>query len=126
MTKDLAARDVLGIHLFLEREFGARGELRDEGALEEGLARAMAETGDGIFGKAARLMAEIVDHAPFTGGNVRTAFFAADVFLRMNGFFLRCDNVLTQRFFSALLDEGRFTYENLLPWVKANAERLNP
>jgi len=124
--KVLSLHDLLGIHAFLVKEFGGKEELRDKAALEEALSKAMGNENVNFFKTAAALMVEMVHHAPFAQGNLRTAFFAADVFLRLNGLYLRCDGVLTQRFFSSLLEEGQFTIDNLLPWVKSNAEKLNP
>ncbi len=122
----LTAGDITGIHAFLAEEFGGEGKPRDAAALARLTRDLAAEGGDDLHEAAARLMAGIVQSAPFTEGNARTAFFAADVFLRMNGVYLRCDNVLALRFFSALLEEGAFTAEILLPWIRANAERLSP
>jgi len=122
--KTLSVENVIGIVSYLSKEFESESSLRDKAILEKILKNTNRYPENGIWGKAAKLMAEIVRRSPFTTGNPRTAFFVADVFLRMNGFYLRCDNVLTIRFFKALLDENRFTYEHLLPWIKTNAEPL--
>ncbi len=126
MTWKLSPEAVMEIHAFLAKEFGGTGDVRDESGLRELVTTVMNTAEEGLFEAAAALMAALATRAPFAEKNVRTAFFAADVFLRMNGFYLRCDNVLTQRFFSALLEEGRFTRDNLHSWIKANTEKLNP
>ncbi len=122
--KTLSAQDVMGIAAYLSKEFGDEGLLRDKVILEKVLNEVNAHREDEILGKAAKLMEEMVKQAPFTSGNPRTAFFAADVLLRLNGYYLRCDSVLTLRFFTALLSEHRFTYEQLLPWIKVNTVRF--
>ena len=126
MMRTLSTNDILHIHAFLAKEFGGDADLRDE-TLLGGIVNDTMEEGEGdLFEKAAALMTEIANRAPFAERNARTAFFSTDVFLRMNGFYLRCDNVLTHRFFSALLEEGRFTRENLLPWIETSVEKINP
>ena len=122
--KTLSSGDIEGIHAFLAKEFGGDAGLRDGTTLKDLVARVYAQKDDGILGVAARLMEGIVNQAPFATGNARTAFFVADVLIRLNGFYFRCDNVLALKFFSALLGEQRFTYEYLLPWAKTNAVKL--
>jgi len=126
MIKTLSADDILHIHATLAKEFGGNAALRDKGALEKALEGGISGGEKGLFEKAAGLMAGLAVQAPFVERNVRTAFFAADVFLRMNGFYLRCDNVVTFRFFSALLEEGNFTGDTLLPWIESSVEKVNP
>jgi len=122
--RTLAKGEIERIHVFTTKEFGGKAGVRDGAVLEQLLSRAYAHVEDGIEGVAAKLMEEIVEQAPFLEGNMRTAFFVADVLLRLNGFYLRCDNMLTLKFFKALFEEQRFSYEHLLPWVKTNTVRL--
>jgi prophage maintenance system killer protein len=38
------------------------------------------------------MMESLAMNHPFTDGNKRVAFFASDVFLRLNGYFIECDS----------------------------------
>jgi death-on-curing protein len=126
MMKTLSANNIASIHTFLAKEFDGKYGLRDRTALSRLTAEINGNNGKELFERATGLLVGIVKYTPFIERNLRTAFFTTDVFLRMNGFYLRCDAVLTQRFLLALLEENRFTKETILPWIQTNAERLNP
>jgi death-on-curing protein len=58
---------------------------------------------------------------PFVDGNKRVAFFATDVFLRLNGFKLQVDAHEAHRFLIGLLENNRCELRHLLPWIRENA-----
>ena len=70
-------------------EHGGLAGLKDENALEAALARplnkASYESPD-VFDLAAAYLFELARNHPFSDGNKRTAFVAAYVFLRLNGY----------------------------------------
>ena len=76
-----------------------------------------------IFEEAAALMESLAMNHPFVDGNKRVAFFATDVFLRLNNYFIDCDNMLAYEFFMKLFDSNKFNFENLLPWLKENISK---
>jgi death-on-curing protein len=55
---------------------------------------------------------------PFIDGNKRVAFFATDVFLRLNGWKLDVDAQDAHRFLIGLLESGECDYARLLPWIR--------
>jgi len=61
------------------------------------------------------LLAKIV---PFIDGNKRLAFFATDVFLRLNGYKIKVDPQEGHTFLVGLLNRGECTFENLKPWIR--------
>jgi len=64
-----------------------------------------------------------MNHA-FIDGNKRVAFFATDVFLRLNGWKLKVDADEAHAFLIGLLERGECDFERLLPWIRSAAFRL--
>ena len=61
---------------------------------------------------------------PFIDGNKRVAFFATDVFLRLNGWKLRLDGKEAHRFLMGLLESNQADFEHLVDWIGQSAEVL--
>ena len=61
----------------------------------------------------------------FIDGNKRVAFFATDVFLRLNGYKFQVKPKVAYAFLMGLLGSSDCTYENLLPWVRKTIVKLN-
>lgn len=70
---------------------------------------------------AAALFESLIMNHPFIDGHKRVAFFATDIFLRLNGFKLKAEAKKAQRFLIGLLDNNRCTYDQLLPWIREHA-----
>lgn len=104
---------------------GAQG-LRDAGLLDSALARpvnlhAYGEADTHVL--AAAYAASLVRNLPFVDGNKRTAFLAAYVFLRLNGFDLLADEVGAA---SAVwsLASGAMTESAFADWLRVNSSAL--
>ena len=85
----LTKKDLLNIHEEALKTGGIDG-LVSEGMLELALGTPQTsllgtEVYDTLFRKAAAIMHEIIKLTPFVDGNKRTAYLAADTFLRVNG-----------------------------------------
>ena len=55
---------------------------------------------------------------PFVDGNKRVAFFATDVFLRLNGWKLEVEPEAAHAFLISLLEAGECDFAHLLPWLR--------
>jgi len=62
---------------------------------------------------------------PFVDGNKRVAFFAADVFLRLNGWKLAVDPDAAHKFLIGLLNAGTCDFDHLLPWIRRSLSRIS-
>jgi death-on-curing protein len=124
MRKYLSIDEVIVIHEYLIMEFGGSKGLANKGALESALMRPQSGYYKDIFEEAAALMESLAMNHPFVDGNKRVAFFTTDVFLRLNNYFIDCDNILAYEFFMKLFDSNNFNFENLLPWLKENIIKL--
>lgn len=85
----LSVLDVEALHVFVMERLGAPpSALRDRGALESAVMRpqmAAHYAGADLVQQCSLLAVGISQAQAFVDGNKRTAFIAADVFLRLNG-----------------------------------------
>jgi death-on-curing protein len=73
---------------------------------------------------AAALFESLIMNHPFVDGNKRVAFFATDVFLRMNGYRLEVDATKAHRFLIGLLEKDLCNFDRLLPWIRKHALKM--
>ncbi len=108
---------MVAIHERLIETFGGAGGTRDLGLLESALFRPRTGYYSDITEMAAALFESLLMNHPFVDGDRRVAFFATDVFLRLNGWKLQVDAEEAHSFLIGLLDEGHCDFECLLPWI---------
>jgi len=109
MKDYLTIADILGIHRVLLEKYGGLGGLRDRGALEAAAFRPQCGYYADHLEEAAALLESLLINHPFMDGNKRTAFAAADVFLRLNG--------------GRLTASPAWLYERLIGWIDAAENR---
>lgn len=114
----LTVDEVLAIHAELIRQFGGPEGLRDPGLLESALFRPRTGYYADLAEMAAALFESLLMNHPFLDGNKRVAFFATDVFLRLNGFRFRVDADEAHQFLIGLLEGRQCDYAHLLPWIR--------
>ena len=98
--------------------FGGPAGVRGGGLLESALYRPQTGYYDDLSAMAAGLFESLLMNRPFVDGNKRVAFFAADVFLRLNGYRFRVDPVDAHAFLIDILDAGSCSFDSLLPWIR--------
>jgi death-on-curing protein len=116
----LSRDEVLAIHSSLLERFGGPPGVRDFGLLESALYRPQTGHYADLAEMAAALFESLIMNHPFVDGNKRVAFFATDVFLRLNGYKLQVDANKAHRFLIGLLENNRCNYDELLPWIRDN------
>mgnify|MGYP002640527663 CR=1 FL=1 len=116
--------EVLAIHEYLIQEFGGKAGLRDLGSLESALGRLTSGYYSSIEEEAAALMESLSQNHPFIDGNKLVAFFTTDTFLRMNGYFINCDDEEAFSFFQSLFDNQTFNFEYLIVWLRDHIENM--
>ena len=117
----LSLDEALAIHQAALTRFGGATGVRDFGLLQSALFRPQSGYYDGLESMAAALFESLLINHPFVDGNKRVAFFATDVFLRINGYKLKLQNKEAHRFLIGLLERGECNFDNLLPWIKEHA-----
>ena len=117
--------DVIAIHDDQILQFGGSYGLRDEGGLESALLRPQIGYYDGIIEEAAAMMESLAMNHPFVDGNKRTAFFATDTFLRLNGYYIDCDDLEAHAFFMQLFATNSFRFAQLRDWLEDRVKALD-
>jgi death-on-curing protein len=117
----LSRDEALEIHRALLDRFGGLAGVRDLGLLESALYRPRTGYYADLTEMAAALFESLIMNHPFIDGNKRVAFFATDVFLRLNCYKLKVDAKKAHRFLIGLLENDSCTFDNLLPWIRKHA-----
>jgi len=116
---------VLAAHDRQLAEHGGPEGARDLGGLQSALARAPNLTAYGnpdAAALAAAYAAGIARNHPFVDGNKRTAWIAARLFLRINGFSLSYDHEEATRVVLALA-AGELSEEALADWFRGRVQK---
>jgi death-on-curing protein len=114
----LTVDEVLAIHEALVDRFGGLGGVRDLGLLESALYRPRTGYYRDLTEMAAALFESLLMNHPFIDGNKRVAFFASDIFLRLNGWKLKVEPKAAHAFLIGLLEHGECDFDHLLPWIR--------
>ena len=122
--KHLSVDEALAIHDALIERFGGASGVRDLGLLESALFRPQTGYYDDLAKAAAALFESLLMNHPFIDGNKRVAFFATDVFLRLNGWRLEVEAHASHRFLTGLLEGNDCDLAHLLPWIRRPLVRL--
>lgn len=120
LTRD----EVLAIHERVIDRFGGETGLRDAGLLESALYRPRTGYYGDLPSMAAALFQSLLMNHAFVDGNKRVAFFATDVFLRLNGWKLVVEPDETYRFLIDHLSDGTLDYDRILEWIRDSVEPL--
>jgi death-on-curing protein len=122
-VKHLTTEEVLAIHEALISVFGGPPGVRDPGLLESALFRPRTGYYADLAEMATALFESLLMNHPFVDGNQRVAFFATDVFLRLNGWQIRVDADEAHRFLIGLLERRECDFQTLLPWIRDHLTR---
>jgi death-on-curing protein len=110
--------EVLAIHQTLVDRFGGLPDVRDLGLLESALHRPRTGYYRDLVEMAAALFESLLMNHPFVDGNKRVAFFATDVFLRLNGWHFEVDPDDAHAFLIGLLEQRACDFDHLAPWIR--------
>lgn len=113
----LSVDEVLEIHRLSRERFGGAAALRDPGLLESALYRPQTGYYPDLLAMAAALFESLLINHPFVDGNKRTAFFATDVFLRLNGYRIEIGARSAHDYLARLLERGEADYAHLHAWL---------
>lgn len=124
-AQHLSLDEILALHQKLIDAFGGHHEIRDPGALETALIRPQLAYYETVQQQAAAMIESLAHNHPFVDGNRRMAFFAADVFLRLNNYFLDCDSESAYTHWMILFENHQFQFKRLLLWVDSVCKPLD-
>jgi death on curing protein len=120
----LTVDEVLAIHETVVRTFGGMDGMRDGGLLEAALFRPQTGYYPDMAQMATAMFESLLMNHPFVDGNKRVAFFATDVFLRLNGWKIQVDADDAHQFLIGLLERQSCDFAHLLPWLRQHLVRL--
>ena len=118
IVRFLSLDEALAIHARLIDAFGGPTGVRDLGLLESALFRPQSGYYRDVSEMAAALFESLLMNHPFVDGNKRVAFFAVDVFLRMNGWRIQVDPDEAHRHLIGLLERHSCDFDALHAWVR--------
>jgi death-on-curing protein len=119
MTEHLTLPEVLAIHADQIARYGGRPGVRGPGHLEAALFRARSGHFVDLIEEAAALWESLSQYHPFIDANGRTAFAAAYTLLAINGTYLGASAEQTGAFIADLYPTNGFSFEVLVPWLRA-------
>ena len=114
----LTLDEVLAIHERLLEAFGGPKGVRDLGLLESALYRPRSGYYEDLPSMAAALFESLLMNHPFLDGNKRIAFFATDVFLRINGYHLEVKPDTAHAHLIGLLERNAADKKALEKWLR--------
>jgi death-on-curing protein len=117
-TLFLSVDEVLAIHQAMVGRFGAPPGVRDLGLLESALHRPRTGYYRDLVELAAAMFESLLMNHPFVDGDERVAFFATDVFLRLNGWRFEVDPDEAHAFLVGLLERRTCDFAHLVPWIR--------
>jgi len=120
MTEYLTAIEALAIHDDQIARYGGTGGVRDFGLLEAALFRPQTGYYADLIEEAAALWESLSQNHPCIDGNKRTGFAVTYTFLAINAAVLTASARETEAFVLALYGAGRFDFDQLLGWLRAN------
>ena len=120
----LSLDEALAVHERVIAAFGGHSGVRDLGLLESALFRPQSGYYDDLVTMAAALFESLIMNHPFVDGNKRVAFFAADVFLRLNGWRLEVDAHEAHGLILQLLEDGHCDLQHLREWFQRALREL--
>ena len=124
MRKYLTKGNVIFIQNNLINEFGGLHGIRDENLLDSSVMRPQSGYYNNIYEEASAMMESLALNHSFIDGNKRISFFATDVFLRMNGYFIDCETENAHQFYIENLENNSFQFESILKWLEKNIRPL--
>jgi death-on-curing protein len=120
----LSLDEVLAVHQRVVDAFGGAGGVRDLGLVESVLYRPQSGYYEDLTAMAAALFESLLMNHPFIDGNKRVAFFATDVFLRLNGWRMDVDAGKAYTLLSGWLETGQCDFDHLLAWIRASVVKM--
>lgn len=123
MKRYLIKDEVIFIHKYLIEEFGGIHGVRNNNSLEAPVMRPQSGYYKDIYEESSALMESLALNHPFVDGNKRISFFATDVFLRINGYYIDCNAEEAFKFYVENLEKNAFRFNNILNWLKEKIKK---
>jgi death-on-curing protein len=120
----LTLEEVLEVHEMLIAEFGGPAGVRDLGLLESALYRPRTGYYADLIEMAAALFESLLMNHPFIDGNKRVAFFAVDIFLRINNAKILIEADIAHNKIIKIIEHGEDVKSHLEAFLRTNVVSL--
>ena len=116
----LTVSQVVGIHADAIQRFKGTLGMRDKDALESALGRLRSGYYNNLIKEASALLESLAVNHPFIDGNKRTAFYATDAFLELNGFRIDCDPNKGDEFVRSVVLTKQDRFDRIVDWLTSH------
>ena len=120
----LTLDEVVEIHRAVIARFGGGEGVRDLGLLESALYRPRSGYYSDLIEMVAAMFESLISNHPFVDGNKRVAFFATDVFLRLNGYRFAVKADRAHQFLMERFADHSCDLDHLSPWIRSSVVKL--
>lgn len=120
----LSLDEALALQERIINRFGGDHGVRDHGLLESALFRPQTGYYSHLEEMAAALFESLLINHAFVDGNKRIAFFATDVFLRLNGWKLVVSPDDGERFIIDVLSDKSRSLEKIVTWIRQHIKSV--
>jgi death-on-curing protein len=126
LTQYLSLEEVLELHSRTIQKHGGKQGVRDMGLLESSLYRCQSGYYQSLSEQAASLMQSLCMNHCFMDGNKRVALLATVVFLKMNGYNLKCTNKDVVQFIIKDIIVGKAHLKTIVLWLEERIVAADP
>lgn len=110
--------ETLELHTQLIGRFGGKDGVRDLGLLESALMRPQTGYYKTLSLEAAALLQSLCQNHSFIDGNKRVAFATTAIFLRMNGYRLKMNPDLGEKFLIERVIKKKIDIDEIATWLE--------
>jgi death-on-curing protein len=114
--------EVLVLHSLLLARYGGESGVRDLGMLDAALHRPRSGYYASLSEQAAALLQSLANNHAFIDGNKRVAFATMAIFVRLNGFALRCTADDADAFLIEEVIQARAPLVRITTWIEEHLE----
>lgn len=125
LTIFLSVEEILNLHQRTLKKHGGAPGVRDPGLLESAVFRCQSGYYKSISEQAASLMQSLCMNHCFIDGNKRVALLATVVFLKMNGYDLRCKNKPIVKFILERVIAKNADVKDISKWLSNKIQKRN-
>lgn len=104
--------------------FGGQAGVRDLGLVESALYRPQTGYYEDLPAMAAAMLESFLMNHAFLDGNKRVAFFATDVFLRLNGYKIKVPTKKGHEFLIGLIKDSRERFIRAEKWIREHMVKI--
>ena len=118
----LSVEEILNLHERTIKKHGGKPGVRDLGLVESAVYRCQSGYYNSLSEQAASLMQSLCMNHCFVDGNKRVALLATVVFLKMNGYNLKCRNKTIVKFIVEDVIVNKADVTHIAKWLSKKVE----